>query len=179
MSHPREPDNVKLIASLFSPDKEIIDRTIGEVTDIFGPVDWISPELFFDRTEYYAKEMGWPLHRRFVSFEELVALERLVEIKLKTNEVERRYLREGKRLVNIDPGCISAERLILVTGKNYIHRVYLAKGIYADLTLVFKGGSFRSLEWTYKDYSDPKMIEYFNRIRMEYMKRLKEMKRVG
>ena len=63
MSRPHEPDHVKLISSLFSPEKEFLDTIIKQLEKICGPVDWVSPELFFDRTKYYAKEMGWPLLR--------------------------------------------------------------------------------------------------------------------
>jgi len=176
MSYPHKPDHVKLISSLFSPEREFIDRVIGQLSDICGPVDWLGPEFFFDRTKYYAGEMGWPLHRRFISFEDLIPPDHLVEIKLKTNEVERQYVRDGNRRINIDPGYISPERLILATGKNYSHRVYLAQGIYADLTLVYQGGSFKPLEWTYPDYADSKIIGFFNELRKRYMKQLKEMK---
>jgi len=179
MSEPHEPDPVKLISSIFSPDKALIDKVIDDLSLHFGPVDWISPELFFDRTKYYAREMGWPLYRRFLSFLELVPADHLVEIKLRSNEIEKNHLREERRTVNIDPGYISPERLILATGKNYVHRVYLTKGIYADLTLLFQRGSFRQLPWTYKDYSDPQVIEWLNGIRETYMGQRRERKRLA
>ena len=178
MSRPSEPDHVKLISSLFSSDGGLIDLTINELSKIFGPADLISNRLLFDRTKYYAREMGWPLYRRFISFTELVPADRLAEIKLKTNAVEQQYLSDGNRLVNIDPGFISPERLVLGTGKNYIHRVYLIKGIYADLTLVFQRKSFKPLEWTYPDYADQSAIDFFNGVRDLYMKQLKEMRRI-
>jgi hypothetical protein len=65
---------------------------------------------------------------------------------------------------------------VLATGKNYIHRIYLRKGIYADLTLVFKRGGFVPLEWTYPDYADPEMIESFNAVRSRYLEQLREEK---
>ncbi len=178
MSRLHKSDRVKLISSLFSPEKSVIDMVIAQMAEIYGPIDWSSPEMFFDRTKYYAKEMGWPLHRRFVSFEELIPPEALVEVKLKTNEIENEYLAGGNRRINIDPGYMSLERLILATGKNYIHRVYLTKGVYADLTLIFKRGGFRPLEWTYRDYSDPEMIECFNELRKNYMEKLRGIKRI-
>jgi len=138
----------------------------------------VSPEWMFDRTRYYEREMGWPLYRRFVSFKELIPPETLVAIKLETNAIETDFLDQGNRRINIDPGMISAERLILATGKNYIHRIYLSKGIYADLTLLFKRGSFTPLAWTYRDYADPEMILFFNELRHTYMEQLKEMKRI-
>ena len=174
MSRPHEPDHVKLISSLFSPEKEFLDTIIKQLEKICGPVDWVSPELFFDRTKYYAKEMGWPLHRRFIAFEKLALPGQLIELKLKTNAIEQQYLVDGKRRVNIDPGYISPERLILATGKNFVHRVYLSQGIYADLTLVFQKGCFKTLEWTYPDYAEPEIIGYFNNVRKRYMIQVRE-----
>ena len=173
MSSPHEAEDVKLISSLFSPHKELIGKVIAELEQIFGPTDWISPELFFDRTKYYTKEMSWPLHRRFVSFEPLIRPRRIVEIKLTTNRIENEKLLEGKRQINIDPGYISLERLVLATGKNYTHRIYLSKGIYADLSLVFRKGSFYPLQWTYKDYASPEIIAFFNNVRERYKKQLR------
>jgi len=173
MSSPREAEDVKLISSLFSPHKELIVRIIAELEQIFGPTDWISPELFFDRTKYYAKEMGWPLHRRFVSFERLIRPLNIVEIKLRTNGIENDHLQDGKRQINIDPGYISLERLVLATGKNYSHRIYLSKGIYADLSLIFHKGSFVPLQWSYKDYASPESIAFFNDVRERYKRQLR------
>lgn len=176
MSHPQKPDNVKFISSLFSPENDLVDLVIKQLEAICGPVDWISPMLYFDRTRYYEKEMGWPLYRRFISFEDPGPPDQLVDLKLKTNEIEEHHLVNGRRRINIDPGYISAERLILATGKNYVHRVYLARGIYADLTLVFSKGSFTPLKWTYPDYADQAAIGFFNDIRQRHMNRIKGVK---
>lgn len=169
MSSPNEAEDVKLISSLFSSDKELIDDVIKELELLFGPADWISPWLLFDRTRYYEKEMGWPLHRRFVSFRDLIRPQDIVQKKLATNRIENNYTgTDGTRRINIDPGYISLERLVLVTGKNYIHRIYLSDGIFADLTLTFRGQSYKPLEWTYRDYGDPVTIGYFNEVRARY-----------
>ena len=176
MSEPSRADDVKLISSLFSSEKAFIDEIIRVLEHRFGSVDWTSPEFFFDRTQYYAKEMGWPLHRRFVSFRDLIKPDDIVQKKLTTNMVEKKYLTEdGRRIINIDPGYISLERLVLATGKNYTHRIYLSHGIYADLTLIFHGKSFKPIEWTYRDYGDPSIIEYFNELRSRYKSQLRGM----
>ena len=176
MSQPSEPTPVKLFASLFSPDPELLPRIIQELTGEFGTTDWVSPEIPFDQTCYYEREMGAPLFRRFIAFRELIGAEGLPEIKWRTNAVEREHLRGGARPVNIDPGYLTAERVILATGKNYIHRVYLARGIYADLTLIFIKDSFRPLDWTYPDYAAPATIEMFNRVRSHYREQLSMLK---
>lgn len=173
MSTPKDPDAVKLVASLFSPEERILEEVILALQAAHGPTDWVSPPLYFDRTRYYEKEMGWPLHRRFASFKRLIRPEAIVEVKLQTNELEKRYLQEGRRKVNIDPGYVALERLVLATGKNYTHRMYLSKGIYADLTLVFHQGSFQTLAWTYRDYADSVVIGYFNDLRERYKNQLR------
>ena len=174
MSHPETASPVKLIVSLFSSEKTLLDTVIKQLSHIYGETDWISPEIFFDRTRYYEKEMGWPLYRRFIAFADLIPPETLPTVKLRTNEIETAFLEGRNRRINIDPGYICLERLVLATGKNYIHRIYLADGIYADLTLVFKKGGFVPLSWTYPDYADPKMIDYFNAVRSRYLTQLRE-----
>jgi hypothetical protein len=64
-------------------------------------------------------------------------------------------------------------RFILATGKNYAHRIYLGKGIYADLTLIFQKGAFRKLPWTYPDYSDPEMLACLMAVRRKYVEDIK------
>ena len=173
MSNPSEAEDVKLISSLFSSQANLIDRVILKMEGLFGPTDWMSPAFFFDRTKYYEKEMGWPLHRRFISFKTLVRPQDIVEIKWKTNDLENKESQGGKRKINIDPGFVALERLVLATGKNYTHRIYLSKGIYADLTLIFQRGSFNPLAWTFKDYGDPEIIDYFNEIRERYKRQIR------
>jgi hypothetical protein len=174
MSTPQGARKVKLISSLFSPEEALIDAVIKEMEEHFGPVDWVSGKLFFDRTRYYEREMAWPLHRRFVAFFNLIKPDSIVDIKLVTNRIEKEYLVNTKRRINIDPGYISLERLILATGKNYIHRIYLTKGIYADLTLIFHGGTFKPLAWTYPDYADERVIGMFNIVRSAYLQHIRE-----
>jgi hypothetical protein len=173
MSSPAEADDVKLISSLFSAQKDLIDDVIANLVSRFGPPDWTSSILPFDRTRYYAREMGWPLYRRFISFHNLIRPEQIIDIKLTTNDMEGCHLADGQRRINIDPGYVSLERLILATGKNYTHRIYLSNGIYADLTLMYQKGSFRPLGWTYRDYADPEVIACFNHVREQYKRQLR------
>ena len=173
MSNPCEAEDVKLVSSLFSSQELLIEKGIQELEQLFGHTDWVSPRLLFDRTRYYEREMGWPLHRRFISFRDLVRPEDIAGIKLKTNNIENRHTQDGKRILNIDPGYVALERLVLATGKNYTHRVYLSKGIFADLTLIFNRGSFRPLEWTFKDYASPEIISLFNDVRERYKRQLR------
>lgn len=174
MSKSLEPKPAKLITSLFTPDSSIIDETLKRLRAHWGDTDYLSESIPFNYTDYYAEEMGAHLVRRFVSFRKLIPPDTLPNLKLYTNNIEEHFSIDHKRRVNIDPGYITPERLVLATGKNYSHRIYLRDGIYADLTLIFKKGSFTPLEWTYPDYAASQIIELMNTIRKRYMEQLRE-----
>ena len=174
MSKLESPESVKLISSIFSADRDLLAEILNKLSEEYGEADFISDFIPFDYTDYYASEMGQSLVRRFVSFENLVRPESLPRIKIFTNKVEEKYLSNGKRRANIDPGYISKHHLILATGKSYTHRPYLGGGIYADLTLIYRNKTFQPLEWTYPDYAGGNIIEMFNRLREKYIVQLKQ-----
>ena len=55
------------------------------------------------------------------------------------------------------------------TGKPAAHRVYLGRGVWADLTLIFRFGRFETLAWTYPDYADADARETIFEIRRRYL----------
>ena len=111
--------------------------------------------------------MGPSLYRQTASFEELVGSDSLAEIKLFSNEIEKRFAHENHRRVNIDPGFLTEERFVLATGKNYTHRIYLREGIFADLTLIYQKGSFNVLPWTYPDYRESELLHFLGALRQK------------
>lgn len=166
---------VKLFMSIIYTDELSFESAIFNLIERYGPLDFVSKEMPFIYTDYYEKEMGPGLRRRFLTFRNLIYPDEIINCKLFTTEVEKRYVKENcGRRVNIDPGILSLERLILASRKNFTHRVYLGKGVYADLTLIFKKGSFRSLEWTYPDYRSEEVIKMLNRIRELYKLQLQQ-----
>ncbi|MFN3467301.1 MAG: DUF4416 family protein, partial [Candidatus Brocadiales bacterium] len=46
------------------------------------------------------------------------------------------------RPVNIDPGYLTSSKLVLASTNDYSHRIYLKKGIYAEVTLRYVKGAF-------------------------------------
>jgi hypothetical protein len=169
------PQPAKLIAGLLvsNPDK-FMDQVNKRLVELFGPIEKITKRIPFDKSNYYEKEMGTSLFRYFLSFEALVPPDKLPGIKLKTNEIESELLNEhGGRSVNIDPGILTLQNLVLATTKNYTHRIYLGKGIYADLTLIFQKGAYRPLPWTYPDYREEATRTFFSEVREIYKEQLK------
>ena len=169
MSDPQPPKPAKLIVGFFLKDRSLAGEIARKLQERLGDVDMVSPWHDFDFTTYYDREMGSPLSRRLIVFKALVEQRRLAEIKLATNRLELAYRQEGRRRVNIDPGYLLAERFVLATGKNFTHRIYLDQGIYADLTLIYCKGGFRTLPWTYPDYADSRLIDFLTLVRNKYM----------
>lgn len=169
---------VKLISGLIYTEEEIVNNAKERLIERFGAIDSESQTIPFDFTTYYEEEMGKELKRRFISFASLIDIETLPEIKIFTNQVEEDFCfpNTEKRRINIDPGYIAQEKLVLATTKNYDHRPYLQKGIYAEVTYRFHKGSFEALEWTYPDYKIPESISTFNAIRKIYMEQLQTVK---
>ena len=176
MSRPKDPQPVKLIASILGADMQATDQAIDKLRQKFGDTDYVSDALKFDCTDYYEPEMGAGLQRHVISFTDLIMPDELPAVKLATNTLEEELTgRDDKRLVNIDPGYIALCHLILATGKAFTHRPYLRDGIYADMTLVYRGGSFRTLEWTFPDYASGEMLNILTMLRERYFEQLKEL----
>jgi hypothetical protein len=174
MGKSKEPRAAKLFASLLFSEESLLKQGMEDLRQTFGEIDWISERSHFGFTDYYAKEMGDTLFRHFITFEDLIAMERLPEIKGATNRLEEMHAAPGgTRQLNIDPGYVCLEHVILATTKGYSHRPYLRDGIYADLTLIYRNKSFQALEWTYPDYRRDEVIGFFNQIRKRYRDDLK------
>ncbi len=177
MSVPKLPDPAKLVIGCIMNDKSLVQKVSLALEDAFGPVDIISRWLDFAYTDYYYREMGAPLFRKVFVFKNLVEQDELSVIKEKTNRIEKQFAENGNRCVNIDPGYLVSSRFILATGKEYSHRIYIGRKIYADLTLMYsKKKGFVPLDWTYPDYASETMISFLSKVRDKYLLDLRQTK---
>jgi len=169
---------VKLICGMIVSDKNIFEKGKNALTKLFGSLDEESPVWPFAFTDYYGKEMGDNLFRKFISFEKLIEPERLAGIKLKSNELEDKFSREyhsSGRVINLDPGYITSAALIMATAKNFASRVPLQNGIYAHLELMFGKKDIRFLDWTYPDFYTTGYQKFFQKIRRIYLQQIKNL----
>ena len=147
----------------------LIDKSLKPV---WGDIFLSSPEWdFSSMTDYYKKEMGPHLKRRFCIFDSRIYPYDLVDIKLFAIDIEQKFSQDGARQVNIDPGFISHNKLILASTKNHYHRIYLDKGIYAELTMAYYHNLWHSLDWTYPDFAHM-YLQWFNYIRGDLLENL-------
>jgi hypothetical protein len=177
MGTAREPQPVKLIASLLTGELDLLDEVKGALAGAFGPIDFESELLPFDHTDYYTPEFGSGLQRQIVTFEDLVDPGELPAIKRRTNDLEWSMDRDGKRRVNIDPGYVSLSKMVLASTKNHAHRLYLGQGVYGEGTLTYQRGHFRPWPWTYPDYAGDRYCAMFEQIRERYKAQLRELSR--
>ena len=165
MGEPHTPERALLfIATLYS-EEDFYKRATDHLIQDFGELLFESKHLLWRHSEYYRGELGWPITRRFLTFRKTISSDTIKEIKLVTNELEKTLSVADKRRINLDPGYLTLAKVVLATTKNYVHRVYLGKGIYAEVTLFYRGGSFRAHEFTYKDYGSSEYIAIFHRMR--------------
>ncbi len=175
----RLPGPVLLVIAAFSRHDRALSWAEEKLTAIFGPIARTSADFDFNQTRYYEPVMGPGLRKRFLVFQDLVDADRLAEIKLRTNQLEEGLARTGQfpelRPLNLDPGFLSLGKFLLASTKDQAHRIYLRDGIFAEITLRFQDHAFQPWTWTYADYRQPAVLDFFNDTRDYYRQRLSEI----
>lgn len=166
---------VKFIIGFIFKEQDTFNKAKIALIKNLGKIDFESQALAFNYTDYYEKELGKGLKRSFCSFKKLIRPDELSKIKTLTNKIEQKLSKNNKRMINLDPGYIDLAKLVLASSKDYSHRIYLNNGVFAEITLVFKGKSFMPHEWTYPDYKTEEYIEIFNKIRGIYAAQIKNI----
>lgn len=177
MGEIKYPPPAKLIVGLLTGESPLFVEVEVRLMARFGPLDLESTTFPFNFTDYYQKEMGSGLWRKYISFRDLIPKEALPGIKVFTNGLEAEYAGEksgrGCRRINIDPGYLTAAQIVLATTKDYSHRIYLGQGVYGDPHLRYSRGGFQPFEWTYPDYRTGEALDFFLRAREVYLKALR------
>ena len=173
----REPNPVKLVIGVLAANNQCLHSAVDRLTDKFGNADFTSDVWPFDKTDYYKDQTGPRILRQFLSIEKLIDPGRLAKIKLRTNKMEQKLAKAVSipvpRPVNLDPGIIEPSKLVLATTKNYSHRIYIGKKMYAEVTLIFDKGRWKPLDHTYPDYKQQCYFDFFEKVRVRLLEQLK------
>jgi len=175
MTKPKPFSPVKLICGIIASKEASFKKAEKHLVRLYGSSDITSPLITFNITDYYEKQMGKNLKKQFLSFASLISPEKLGKIKLRTNGLEeeiREELKEGRRVVNLDPGYLTQASLIMATAKNFAHRIPLQQGIYAHVELLFSKKGIKTLDWTYPDYRSKEYKDFFLETRQIYLSQL-------
>ncbi|MGH7496770.1 MAG: DUF4416 family protein [bacterium] len=174
MASPLFPKPVKLILATLDGDEAVAAQARTRLCTAFGEIDFVSARFPFAATDYYVREMGKPLYRQFYAFTGLISPEALPGIKMRTHALENELAVAGKRRVNLDPGYLDTDKLVLASAKYHGNKIYLGQGIWADMTLHYEKGKFTALPWSFPDFRSGLYEQTFLRIREVYKKQLKE-----
>lgn len=169
MGQIKPPASVMPIVAVTTRHAQALTWFEERAAGYFGAVAARSAIFPFTATDYYTPSMGEGLQKQFVAFARLADPARLVDWKVQTNEWEAAYASWGQhaeaRPLNLDPGYLTLGKLVLASTKDHAHRIYLARGIYAEVTLYFHAGHWQPRDWTFPDYRQAAYHEFFDRCR--------------
>ncbi|MHB0947062.1 MAG: DUF4416 family protein [Sedimentisphaerales bacterium] len=174
----KKPEPVKLIIGILACNETALADAVALIKAKFGACDLESPVWPFHHTEYYADETGKEIVKKFVAVENLIMPDKLAYIKFKTNKMEEKLAAklggQFSRPVNLDPGYIEPSKLVLASAKNFSHRIYLGKKIWAEVTLVFSRGVWKGFEYTFPDHKEDRYHGFFSQVRERLVQQLRE-----
>jgi hypothetical protein len=169
------PEPAMLFTAVLTADARCLDAARETLAGEWGEILFASPAWPFHYTDYYAREAGTEILRAFFAFAAPFAREQLPDCKLRGNALEKelaaRLCCGWPRPVNLDPGYLALDKLVLASCKDFAHRIYLRDGVYAEITRSYRGGKFTNFPWTFPDYASGDYDEFFYRLRGELKRR--------
>lgn len=169
MGAPTPHPPVLLLLAAFSRHDDALDWARQKAIEAWGSIQRESERFEFDETRYYDATMGPGLKKVFFTFQRPFDPERLVDVKLATNRWEKEYAalaaKNEPRPLNLDPGYLTPAKLVLASTKDFAHRIYLSRGIYAEITLQYRHGRWRHHEYTFPDYRREDYQRFFSECR--------------
>lgn len=171
----RPPELAKPVLAILYRSRELLEDFLSELE-----IERRSEEFYFEGLQrYYGREMGEGLLKSFVSLAGFIRREELKEFKLWAMERERDYSCKGKRTLNVDPGYVDESHLVLASSKKRGGRIYLGAGVYAEIEYLYLYGGFRPLYWTYADYRDYRVRQFFERVREDFLLQSNSARKAG
>ena len=141
---------------------------------IYSSIDALADSLDllerqFSRVQFETVDIPYSNEEKYT---EMVARDNLPQIKDICSRIEANFADRVDdfifRTVNIDPGILTPDNLVIASHREYNHRVYLSNGVFAEMALIFARGEFRRLPWTSPNYYHDEAIEFFLRVRNSF-----------
>ena len=163
------PRPVLLLVAVSSRYDAALEWSRSRIATEFGPLGAVSAAFDFTETNYYDTTMGTGLKKQFLVVGEPIDPGQLPSVKQATNQWEADYAAEADhpepRPLNLDPGYLTLAKLVLASTKDHAHRIYLDGGIYAEVTLSYRGKRWNAFDWTYPDYRRADFQQFFSECR--------------
>jgi hypothetical protein len=169
MGQPAPHSPALLLLAAFSRYGEALAWARQRAEAAWGPVAMASAAFDFTETAYYEATMGPGIRKQFFTFACPFDPAELIDVKLLTNAWEVEYARAAghaePRPLNLDPGYLTLGKLVLASTKDFAHRIYLGRGIYAEVTLFYKHHRWTHHDYTFADYRRADYQQFFTQCR--------------
>lgn len=176
MGEVRRRDKVKRFAAVFAHDRSALAWLERRCAEQWGAIELASDIWPVEETGYYHRTMGSGVLKQLLLFESLIEMECLVEDKLLAGQWERELAEQlgsvPPRPINIDSGYVSEAKLVLATTKDREHRLYIGRGIFAEVTLHYQKQQWKPWPWTYPDYHRNEVAQFLDSARTRLRKEL-------
>lgn len=141
----------------------MLHKSIAELKKTFGEVDFETEDYDFGKfTNYYEREMGKNLRKKFVFFKELSDIN-MADAKKLTIDIEKSFSADGKRKVNIDPGYLNEKEMGMPTTKYLKFKTLLKAGIYNQIIYRFDDG-IKEAEGAFPDFRSEEVKSIFAKV---------------
>ncbi len=169
MSGPVETPQVMPVISVITADEKLKEETKSMLESHFGKIDLVSELYPFDLSDYYEKEMGTELTRRWFCFSELLDASHLADWKYSCVDIENCFLdNNGDRSVNIDPGYLDYGKLVMASFKSAPDKIYMGRGVWAHTCLRYGHGIFTAPDHSFPDFIDGRFNDFMLQVRKNY-----------
>ncbi len=165
-------DPVKLYISLIYRDEPVRNDAKEFMVRRWGKIDFESDFVPFTPPDKMAQEMGVPLFRTFVSFERLMDPGQIGLVKIGCIGLEERLRHQGKRRVNLDPGYLDSNKVLITTTHGGPAKIYHSTGIYLDMLLLFTKGKCQALPWSLPEFKSQTYDDTFLKLHALYKDQL-------
>lgn len=165
MAKVKEISKAKLFIGILYSDENTLKSVINDLIKKYGDIEQESKSYEFNFTNYYENEMGKNLLKKFIVFKELINRDEIADMKIDTNKIEDKYSKNNNRIINLDPGYLTKDNIILVSVKESPYKVYIGKGIFGHLTLIYGNKKWNANERTFPDFKSEKVQEFFLEVR--------------
>lgn len=176
MSGPIDVPPVMPVISVITADEKLKEETEFILVSYFGKIDLVSELYPFDLSDYYEKEMGTELTRRWFSFRELLDASHLADWKYSCVDIENGFLDDDDRSVNIDPGYLDYGKLVLASFKSAPDKIYMGRGVWAHTCLRYGHGIFTAPDHSFPDFIDGRFNNFMLEVRRSYRRILRSSK---
>lgn len=156
----------KLFISILYKDEDLLNKVLKNLKNKFGDIENYNLTYPFTFTDYYEKEMGKNLIKKFIVFKDLIDKKDIGNIKIETIKIEKKYSKDNKRTINLDPAYLTKGELVLPSVKE---KPYKIKKDNVFLHKIYEfNKEVKTFYHTFPDFKTEKVKDFFKKINQTF-----------